>query len=282
VLSILIRNLNEGQSLKQTLYSLKRQQMNFEYEVVVIDNESEDSSVKIARQFGCKVFTLKREAFTFGYALNYGIEKCKGEIILILSAHIALVNEFFLQNTPQYFVNPQVAGLRFVQCTATDQIANNKGVQEVGYSDHPHFAQDNWKNFIVNHCAAIRRSCWEKNRFNEQIFASEDKLWSIEILKKGYSILYNVQNFYLYTKPFDKSTKIKREIIEEAAKELITGEIQPFFSNPYPRSLVTKFISAVKRLSVDLKNHRQVYKGMKEYTGKYKGYFDKEQGKLQE
>ncbi len=70
-LSILIRNLNEAKSLEQTLLAIKKQQTNFEYEIVVIDNESDDNSVSIALQMGCKVFTLKRNEFTFGRNNSY-------------------------------------------------------------------------------------------------------------------------------------------------------------------------------------------------------------------
>ncbi len=104
-----------------------------------------------------------------------------GEIILILSAHVILLNEFFLQNIPQYFNNLKVAALRFVHAVSTEQVADSlqNGHKELIYSNDPNFAVDNWKNFAVNHCAAIKRSCWEQVNFNEQIFASEDKMWNI-------------------------------------------------------------------------------------------------------
>lgn len=271
-LSVLIRNLNEAQSLKQTLCSLKRQQANFAYEVVVIDNESDDDSVSVAEEMGCKVFTLQREAFTFGHALNYGIEKCEGEIILILSAHVVLLNEFFLEKIPEYFNDPKVAALRFVNAASAEQVKYSlqNGPTSISFSSEESFANDHWQNFIVNHCAAIRRSCWKELSFDEQIFASEDKLWSIEILKKGYSILYNVPGFYLYAKPFNRSTKIKREVIEESAKELITGKTHHLYTASYPRSFFAKLVTAFKRLSSDLRNHADVYNGIKKYRRDHK------------
>src|SRR5690242_5605848 len=141
-LSILIRNLNEANSLKQTLCALKRQQADFEYETVIIDNESTDDSISIAEQMGATVFTLRRNEFTFGHALNYGIEKCKGEIILILSAHVLLVNEFFLTKIPHYFTNPEVAALRFVHAISTEQVADSlqNGFKKLVYSADENFA----------------------------------------------------------------------------------------------------------------------------------------------
>jgi len=274
-LSILIRNLNEATTLQQTLCALKKQQTNFDYEVVMIDNESDDNSVEVATSIGCKVFTLKRNEFTFGHALNFGIERCRGEIILILSAHVILLNEFFLQNILTYFNDTNVAALRFIQSTSGEEMSNaiKEGAQKLMWNNSLNFVTDNWKKFIVNHCAAIRKSCWQIQRFDEKIFASEDKIWSLEILKKGYSILYNVPGFYLYAKPFSRSTTIKRTIIEEAAKEMVTGKVQHLLSKPYARSFFAKLFSGFKRLSSDLKNHKQVYKGMKEYRLKFHGSF---------
>src|SRR5437773_12490978 len=110
-LSILIRNLNEAKCLSATLFALQKQKVSFEYEIIVIDNESEDDSVTIAEEMNSKVFSLKRNKFTYGHALNYGISKCRGEIILILSSHVILLNEFFLEKVHSYFNDSIVAGL---------------------------------------------------------------------------------------------------------------------------------------------------------------------------
>jgi len=278
-LSILIRNLNEAKSLQQTLLSLKRQQTDFEYEIVVIDNESDDDSVEIATAMGCKVFTLKRSEFTFGHSLNYGIGLCKGEVILILSAHVILLNEFFLQNIHPYFKDPNIAALRFLQSVSQEEVVNGlkTGPRKLSYSDSTNFAADNWKKLMVNHCAAIRRLCWLQVPFDEKILASEDKAWSLVILKKGYSILYNIPGFYVYAKPFGRTTKMKRSIIEEAAKEMITGKTEPIYSVPYTRSLFKKITSGFKRISFDLKIHKQIYKGIKEYKKKYNDHFIKKE-----
>jgi len=251
---------------------LKRQRTDFAYEIVVIDNESDDDSTEIAEQMGCKVFTLKREAFTFGHALNYGIERCSGEIILILSAHVILLNELFLQNMPNYFRNPEVAALRFVQTVSPEEVVNSlqSGPKELVYSDHRNFAADNWKKFIVNHCAAIKKSTWREISFDEKVFASEDKTWSLEVLKKGYKLLYNVPCFYVYIKPFNRTTKVNRMIIEEAAKEIITGKSDPLLSLPYGVSLMKKIGLGLKQVYGEVKIHAKVYKGFRILRKKYK------------
>lgn len=262
LLSILIRNLNESAALLQTLQSIKKQLVDFEYEIVFIDNESNDDSIKIAESFNCKIFSIPRSEFTFGFALNYGISKCKGRFILIMSAHLILLNELFLQQIPSYFNVPNIAALRFIMPEANLPELLYDGVKKLLYSGEEGFADANWKNFIVNHCAAVRRSAWEQLKFDEDAIASEDKIWSLGILQKGYAILYHVPLFYMYVKQFNLPAKIMRSGIEGAAKEKITGK--KFDSKPF----VTHMFKSMKRGVKQWRLERTISKSIKDHLVK--------------
>src|SRR6478672_3396772 len=115
-LSILLRNLNEGNYLRQFLHSLSKQIIHDPYEIVVVDNESDDESLTILKDFSCRLITIPRMEFTYGGALNTGISQCKGEYIFIASPHICLRSYNFLQQTVLYLDNDKnAAGLRFTQ-----------------------------------------------------------------------------------------------------------------------------------------------------------------------
>ncbi|MFZ1799697.1 MAG: hypothetical protein WAU24_07515, partial [Chitinophagaceae bacterium] len=102
--------------------------------------------------------------------------------------------------------------------------------------------------------------------FDETIFASEDKTWSLAVLKKGYSILYNVPGFYVYTKPFSRDSKLKRAILEEAAKEKITGRPSPFRHG----SIFSKALWAghYRRFVTELKMNKAISAGIKKMKNK--------------
>ena len=262
LLSIVIRNLNEGNHLKQALLSIQKQQVDFEYEIIVVDNESDDDSVKIASDFGCKIITLKRSEFTFGHSLNYGIQKVSGSFILILSAHIILLNEFFLKNIPAYFHDPQVAGLRFVNAadkTSAEQSIEN-GPQELIYSAT--VTQEHWQHLIINHCAAIRKSCWNDIKFNKELFAGEDKQWAIDVLKAGNKLLYNVPCYYIYTRTLTREQKIKRQAIETASKELLTSNKDKNFEGALLPVMFRKIQHEIRRSYQQLVVHKAVYNSL--------------------
>jgi len=266
-ISVLIRNLNEAAKLTQTLLALRLQETDDDYEVVVVDNESDDDSVTIATSMGCKVVTLKRADFSYGRALNYGISHCSGNIIFILSAHVILLNEYFLQKMTAYFDNEQVVALRFTNAASTtvgEAVAT--GAQHLVFDGRSNFAEKNWNKLMINHCAAIRRSAWEQQPFDEAMLNGEDKLWVMQLLQKGFIQLYNVPCFYVYTKYLERTQKINDLIKGYHGKAVVTGHAEPAFSKSYMRSMFTQLKTELRKAKTQLHIHSKVYKGLQELT----------------
>ena len=275
-LSILIRNLNEAADLALTLGAIQRQACDFAYEVVVVDNMSDDDSVKIAEGFGARVLTLERAAFSFGGSLNYGISQCNGEFILILSAHVLLLSDGFLQSIPAYFAGAAVAGLRFLNCADVSQLKNGMmtGVQSLRYESPEDFAITHWQQLTVNHCAAIRRESWEQQPFDETLFASEDKRWALDVLKQGWSLLYHVPLYYAYIKQPGADGRARRMAIETAAREAITGNADPLYS-PGAAGYIKAVQSSLKKMYREVKTNRRVARMIVEIRAEHAGFFRK-------
>src|SRR5437016_8483779 len=87
LVSVLIRVLNEEHALRRLFECLRIQKLDRPFEVVVIDNESNDESAKVARAMGARVFTFPRSLFGYGRAINVGVQFCRGDLIVLLSAH---------------------------------------------------------------------------------------------------------------------------------------------------------------------------------------------------
>jgi glycosyltransferase involved in cell wall biosynthesis len=85
--SVLIRVRNEESALRRLFECLRIQKLDRPFEVVVIDNESEDESAEVARRMGARVFTFPRSLFGYGRAINAGVRFCRGDLIVLLSAH---------------------------------------------------------------------------------------------------------------------------------------------------------------------------------------------------
>lgn len=78
-LSIVISTHNRAESLKRTLESLKR----LDAEVVVIDNESDNTTKTIAKSYGAKIY-VRPNSLMLNTNKNYGFTKATGDWILCL------------------------------------------------------------------------------------------------------------------------------------------------------------------------------------------------------
>src|SRR5207302_8760642 len=87
LVSVLIRVRNEEHALRRLLDGLRVQKLDRPFEVVVIDNESDDESANVARTMGARVYSFPRPLFGYGRAINVGAKLCRGELIALLSAH---------------------------------------------------------------------------------------------------------------------------------------------------------------------------------------------------
>lgn len=240
---------------------------------MVVDNESDDDSVNIARNAGARIITMKRNEFTYGRALNRGIASCTGEFILVLSSHIILLNEFFLDKIPGYFKDEQVAALRFVQANSPSCVRESciTGPQKIIFNTEPDFAVKNWNRLMINHCAAFRQSCWEMLAFEEILPDGEDKKWILEMMKQGFAMLYNVPCFYVYSKEIIREKKIRAAIRDHHGKFLITGTTEPLYKSSYIMSMTKMLMTELRKLKTQLSIHSGVFKGVKSLQKKNQG-----------
>lgn len=104
MISIIIPTLNEEVYLPRLLKSIKRQDF-LDYEIIVSDGGSSDSTGSIAREFDCS-FVVDNEHRHPAWQRNNGAAVAQGELLLFLDADtilqehflIAAVNEFKIKN----------------------------------------------------------------------------------------------------------------------------------------------------------------------------------------
>jgi glycosyltransferase involved in cell wall biosynthesis len=107
VVSGLLIVQNEERYLARALAQLKP----IVDELVVIDGGSIDDTVKIAENFGARVF-IKPFAYDFAAQRNFGIEKCLGEWILTLDAD-EYFEEAFSKILPSLLTRTEIELYRF-------------------------------------------------------------------------------------------------------------------------------------------------------------------------
>jgi glycosyltransferase involved in cell wall biosynthesis len=105
-LSIVIPTLNEEKYLIHLINTIKKQDYN-DYEIIVSDGNSDDNTVKIAKDNNCKVVISKKRHPS--HQRNQGAKIAKGELILFLDADTRLPS-MFLKNTVRELESRQLLG----------------------------------------------------------------------------------------------------------------------------------------------------------------------------
>ena len=109
LISIIIRTRNEERWIKKCLASVYNQNYK-NIEVVLVDNQSTDKTVDKAKKFGIdKIVEITK--YMPGYALNQGIKESRGDYIVCLSGHCIPIDEHWLSNLYNNFIDDDVAGV---------------------------------------------------------------------------------------------------------------------------------------------------------------------------
>ncbi len=95
-ISIVIPTYNEERYLARTLKSIMRQSLKPD-EVIIADYKSKDKTREIAKKFKCRIVDVKRKGI--GYGRAKGVEKAKGDIIVLASADAVYDNEWLYNLT---------------------------------------------------------------------------------------------------------------------------------------------------------------------------------------
>jgi len=84
IISIIIPTFNEEKSIATCLKSIKKQNIDLPYEIIIIDHKSSDNTVKLAKSFTSSIYNEKKSGT--GPARIKGVKKAKGAIIVFTEA----------------------------------------------------------------------------------------------------------------------------------------------------------------------------------------------------
>lgn len=222
-LSVVIRVRNEAKSLRQVLEALKAQRCSFRWEIIVVDNESEDETLELCKQYKAHVVSIRRNEWTPGSALNLGIRLARGELIFLCSAHCVPVGSYFFENVVRPFSDPEMAAVRCLSGSNKGEMSEWYAARDIQYrSIEEQAAAESGTEWISRYpsaaCCVIRRSVWERIRYNESFEGMEDKLWVSQVLREGFKIRCCAEAVFIYTR--QRGMKAVWEFDNRAFKDL--------------------------------------------------------------
>ncbi len=185
--SIVIRAFNEGKYIERLLLGIIQQTIK-DIQIILVDSGSTDETTLIASRYPVEIMTIRPEEFTFGRSLNFGILHASYPLVVIVSAHVYPVYPDWLERLLEPFIDPNVA-LTY---------GKQRGDQSTRFSEHQLFMRLFPENstgkqthpFCNNANAAIRRSLWERQSYNELLPGLEDLAWAKWTQEQGYATYY--------------------------------------------------------------------------------------------
>ncbi len=223
MISIVIRTFNEGPSLKKLLKILSEQTIR--HEVILVDSESTDNTSALAEEYGCIIEQCI--PFTYGKALNIGVERAKFKYICNLSAHCFPTDENFLKTMVDNFDNNRVAGVYSKQLAPDKANILDKRNLAIVFRDEKLYQTKD--SFFNNASSMIRKDIWKYVKFDEEIEAWEDIQWSKEVQAMNYIIVYEPDAAVYHHHDEDNERTIKRYEAEWSSLEQIAKNTRTVF-----------------------------------------------------
>ena len=172
---MIIRAYNEEQHLGRLLEGIRHQTLK-DVELILVDSGSTDSTVEIAESYGARIVRIPSEEFTFGRSLNFGVHEATYEHIIIASAHVYPVYPDWLASLLYPFEDEKIA-LTYGKQRGPDSAKYSEGqIFQQWYPDVSRLNQET--AFCNNANAAIRKSLWEQNPYDETLTGLEDLAWA--------------------------------------------------------------------------------------------------------
>jgi rhamnosyltransferase len=186
-ISIILRTKNEERWITHCLQALFKQDYS-DFEVILVDNNSTDHTVKVANRFQITK-TINIDKFFPGKALNEGIRASNGNFLVCLSAHcIPKENNWLSCLHKNFGDNEKIAGVygRQLPLSFSDTI-DKRDLLIVFGQDRRVQIKD---YFFHNANSMLRRDIWEQYPFDEEVTNIEDRIWGKAIINAGFHIIY--------------------------------------------------------------------------------------------
>jgi glycosyltransferase involved in cell wall biosynthesis len=144
LLSIIVISKNEEKNIRRCLKSLFNNIKNIDFETILIDSNSSDNTVEIAKEFPCKILKVKSNIYTAALGRQIGLDMSVGEYAMFLDGDMEICPEWieeglnFLLKSSSSTLG--VVGIRkdyiYKEGEIQKIISNTYGIEKTGKSPH--------------------------------------------------------------------------------------------------------------------------------------------------
>ncbi|UEG49459.1 glycosyltransferase [Ferruginibacter lapsinanis] len=202
-ISIVIPVKNGQQTLGDCLKAISEQSIYPEIEIIILDSESVDGSVEIAKSFGAKIITIPNNTFDHGLTRNIGVGYAQGELIFLTVQDAVLADKVMLEKMAAHFQDANVMSVCGHQAVSHDK-DKNPLLWFKRYSEPKaivkKFSPEEFNQLSIRERVDNARwddvvAMYRKEALIEQPFIqtefAEDCVWAYQALSKGWKLVYD-------------------------------------------------------------------------------------------
>jgi glycosyltransferase involved in cell wall biosynthesis len=184
--SVIVRFRNHAGTLQRVLAALATQSR--PHELIGVDSGSTDGSRLLAEKAGARIVAVPPAQFSYGRAINDGIEAARGDTLVLVSAHSVPATPDAIERLVAPLANPQVAGAYGRQVPFPGMNPFEARIIREYYGDSPLLQRDDPR--FSNAWSAIRRDVWDHHPFDETVPGAEDQHWAKAVQRRGLAVAY--------------------------------------------------------------------------------------------
>jgi len=184
-ISVLIRTFNSEKTLDHVLAGIALAEGD---EFLIVDSGSTDSTLKIAQKHGAKIL-IAPKPFNYSKSLNVGFKASTNPWVLVISSHCIPVVPDFLE----IFRREAAAFAADVVVGYGPSSLSGKSDPGLNAENTTFFTQADYKRVsrvCGNSNTIYRHSAWEEWAFEENKKTAEDRLWIMEMARRGHHFAY--------------------------------------------------------------------------------------------
>jgi|Deesub1362A_J573_1020465.scaffolds.fasta_scaffold00057_171 glycosyltransferase involved in cell wall biosynthesis len=195
-ISVVIPAHNASTKIHNLLESLKTQDF-YDYEIIVIDDNSSDPTSEIAKEYA-KVVKLKNKKGPAG-ARNVGIREANGQIIAFTDSD-CVAKKDWLKNIAKAFDDQNIHAVQgHVKIPKSNFLGDSISALgfpaggSVGFENMWHVSKEGFTDHITTCNCAVRKDLFLKIGFFDETFKTpggEDSEFSYRLSKQGFKIKY--------------------------------------------------------------------------------------------
>ncbi len=185
--ALVIRCFNEEAHIGRLLTGVVRQ-THVPEQILVVDSGSTDATLAIADAFPVEILTIAPEDFSFGRALNVGLASARTDVVVLASAHVYPLYDTWIERLTAPLEASEIALAYGRQQTPPNGRFSERQImarwfpaRSVERQRHP---------FCNNANAALRRSVWAQQPYDEDLTGLEDLDWAKKALAAGHLVSY--------------------------------------------------------------------------------------------